>query len=137
MPPSWVQTVRSSVPPAFRRAWPEYQRITCPGSSANRRGAAWKRCDSASAELEHHPLVREPGLRAVRARQRNGASLELLERRIAVLWIVVEEHELLRTDGPPKGDGVGDARVATADALGVLVLEELRVVEQDIRPGGQ
>src|SRR5262249_39780783 len=59
--------------------------------------------------------------------------VELVEERVRVERIVVEEHEPLSLDPPREGQGVGEPRVAPADVLGVLLIGVLAVVNQEVR----
>ena len=65
------------------------------------------------------------------------AGPDRLERAVRPLRLVVEEHQAARTDRPAESDRIVDARVPPPDLRLVLLVEVLRVVQDDVGARGQ
>src|SRR5207245_10204666 len=68
--------------------------------------------------------------------ERRGRAEEVVEGVVVVGGVVVERHEMLDVREAGERDGVLQGAVSPSDALLVLGIGVLRVVDQHVRPGG-
>src|SRR5688572_11074795 len=86
-----------------------------------------------SAEVDRHPFARgDRSARAVPSPQLRGALHQAVDLSVGTIRVVVKEYEPPRLCLPREADGMRHARVPPSDAVGVLVLRELAVVEEDV-----